>query len=214
VRLTRVLASLAECDSELDQAIAVLEEAGIQDVGTLPISHGDRVLVALAQQVTGRAVELVARCPRCELLNAVSLAPDQLPATTPRFASLGPGGVREPTYGDLLDLPTDSADAVAELVARCTVGEPLREPTAADLELVDDTLSGPIDLACAECDQPISVDADVQQVALARLAECARELERDVHLLADAYGWSLAEIEALPDARRRYLATLVSEARR
>jgi hypothetical protein len=209
-----VLASLAACDSELDQAIAVLEEAGIEDVGALPISDGDRVLLALAQQVTGRAIELVARCPRCGLLNAVSLAPDQLPASTPHFVSLGPGGLREPTYTDLLDLPTDPPAAVAELVARCTVGEPLRKPTAADLGLVDGTLSGPIDLACAECDQPISIDADVQQVALARLAECARELERDVHVLADAYCWSLAEIEALPDARRRYLATLVSEARR
>ena len=32
-------------------------------------------------------------------------------------------------------------------------------------------------------------------------------------LLAGAYGWRLAEIEALPDARRRRLAALVSEAR-
>lgn len=211
---TRVLASLAECDTELGQALAVLEQAGIENAAALPISQGDRMLLMFARQLTGRDVELVARCPRCELLNAVSLAPDHLPAATPRFAALGRGGVREPTYGDLLDLPRDPADAVAELVARCTVGEPLRQPTAADLELVDDSLSGPIEVTCVGCDESISIDADVQQVALARLAECACELELDVHLLAGAYGWSLPEIEALPDARRRYLATLVSEGRR
>ncbi len=210
----RVLASLAECDTELGQALAVLEEAGIEDVAALPISQGDRMLLALARQLTGREVELVARCPRCELLNAVSLAPEDVPAATPRFAALGRGGVREPTYGDLLDLPGDPADAIAELIARCTVGEPLRRPTAADLDLVDDTLTGPIEVTCVGCDESISVDADVQQVALARVAECACELERDVHLLAGAYGWSLPEIEALPDARRRYLAALVSEGRR
>jgi hypothetical protein len=213
VRGTRVLAALTESDTELGQAVAVLEAAGAGDVAALPVSQGDRELAALAQDLGGRELELVAPCPRCGVLNAVSLDPERLPAPAPRVAVLGRGGVREPTYGDLLDLPGDSQEALDELLARCTVGEPLRRPTAAALELVDDALSGPIALTCVGCQEPITIDADVQRLALVRLAECAREVEREVHLLAAAYHWSLAEIEALPDARRRQLAALVSESR-
>lgn len=214
MQATRILAALTEPESEVGQALAVLETAGLEDVAALPVSRGDRELVALARRLTGRDLELVADCPSCGLLNEVALAPDALPPAVPRAAALGGGGVREPTYGDLLDLPEDMDEATAELLRRCTVGAPDLPPTPAALELVDDTLSGPIDFACAECGAPVSIDADVQQVALARLGELARDLEREVHLLAAAYGWSLAEIEGLPDSRRRRLATLVSEGRR
>ena len=169
--------------------------------------------MSLTRCLTGEDLRLVAECPHCALLNEATLAPAGLAARAPRVAALGRGGIREPTYGDLLDLPPDEAEATDELLRRCTVAIPERRPTAAALELVDDTLSGPIVLACSGCGEQIAVDADVQQLALTRLGDLARELDREVHALAGAYGWSLAAIEALPDPRRRRLAALVSEAR-
>jgi hypothetical protein len=213
VQSTRVLAALAEPDGELGQAVAVLEAAGVEDALRLPVSQGDRELVALTCCLTGEDLRLVAECTHCALLNEATLAPESLAAPAPRVAALRRGGIREPTYADLLDLPAEEDEATDELLRRCTVAKPERRPTAAALELVDDTLSGPIVLACSGCDEPITVDADVQQLALARLGALARELDREVHLLAGEYGWSLTEIDALPDARRRRLATLVSEGR-
>ena len=210
---TRVVAALTEADSELGQVLAVLEAAGLEEPFALPVSEGDRALVALARRLTGSDLELVAECPRCELLNEVTLVPEIFPPTAPRVAPLGQGGVREPTYGDLVGLPDDEAEATAELLRRCTVGKPLARLTAAALELVDDALSGPVVFACVDCEAPMTIDADIQQLALARLGALARELEHDVNLLAQAYGWSLAEIDGLPYDRRRRLAALVSGGR-
>jgi len=211
VQATRVLAALAEPEGEVGQALAVLESAGLQDVAAVPLSQGDRELVAVARRLTGTDLELVAECPRCELLNEITLAPETFPEPAPRVAVLGRGGVREPSYGDLLALPEEPAEAIEELLRRCTVGSPERPPTAAALALVDDALAGPIDFLCAGCEEPVTIDADVQRLALARLGELAREIEHEVHLLARAYGWTLAEIEAMPAARRSRLALLVRD---
>jgi hypothetical protein len=213
VQVTEVLPALTGPETEVGQALAVLESAGVEGAAALPVSLGDRELVDLARTLAGAELELVARCPHCELLSEIVLAPESFPEPAPRVAALGRGGIREPTYGDLLDLPDDAEAATAELLRRCTVGAPERAPGPDELELVDDALSGPLEFSCAGCEGPVTLDVDVQQVALSRLGELARGLEREVHLLATAYGWTLAEIESLPDARRRRLALLVGEGR-
>lgn len=208
-----LLASLDGPPSEVAQVVALLGAAGFDEPEGLSVGEGDRQLLALYRSVTGEELELLAACPSCGELSAARVDPEQVPPPGPRTAVLGHGGgLREPTYGDLLDLPADPAQAVAELCGRCVVGSPARAPEAGDLELVDDSLAGPIVIFCAGCDRPIAVDLDVEQAILERLVRRAREIDRQVHALASAYHWSLAEIESLGDERRQTLADLVSEA--
>ena len=208
-----VLGALGAGGSELEQAVAVLAAAGVEDPGSLSLGEGDRRLLELALELSARDLELVAVCPACGVPNAVDLRPEDLPPPAPRVAWLGGGGLRGPTFADLRGLPSEPGAAVAELLRRCTVGSPARPPAEDDLDLVDDSLCGPLALACLECSEGIALEADVERLALLRLGECAREREDEVHVLAAAYHWSLHEIESLPDGRRRRLASLVREGR-
>ena len=76
---------------------------------------------------------------------------------------------------------------------------------------MDDSLTGPIVIACADCGGPIAVDIDVERAVIERLHRRAREIDHEVHMLARAYHWSLAEIESLGDAQRRNLAELAAD---
>jgi hypothetical protein len=208
-----LLAALDGPASEVEQVVALLSAAGCEEPERLGVGDGDRRLLALHRTVTGSELEVLASCPACGELSSAQVVPEQMPPPAPRTALLGSGGgLREPTYEDLLDLPPDPAQAVAELYARCVVGSPARPPGAEDLELVDDSLTGPLVVACSSCGQPIAVDLDIERAVLGRLVWCAHEIDREIHALASAYHWSLAEIESLGDERRRALAELIAEA--
>jgi hypothetical protein len=209
--VSALLAALDDAGSEVGQAVALLAAAGVADPQRLSLGEGDRRLLAICQAVTGSGVEVVAVCPSCGELSEAELSTETVPPARPRMARLGPGGgLREPGYGDLERLPADQRQAVAEVLARCVVGEPSRPPEPEDLELVDDSLAGPVVIACSACERPIAVDFDVQRAVLERLERRAREVDREVHLLASGYHWSLAEIESLSERRRQTLADLVA----
>ena len=211
----RVLLELRGPTSELGQVLAVLRAAGEAEAEAMLVGTGDRRLLDLATRLAGAAPEVSVACPACGELNSFVLSADVLPPAAPASAWWGPGGgLRPPTYADLVAVAEVGAGGgLDELLKRCTVGVPPRPATAADAEWADDTLSGPIDLACVACGEAVSLDVDVQRVVLERLMARAREVEREIHLLARAYHWNLATIEALPDARRRRLARLVDEDR-
>ena len=209
-----VLTAVDGPDTELGQVLAVLRASGVEDPAVMPLSAGDRVLLGIVERETGAPMELTVTCDACETVNSVVLAAASMPAAIARDAVCGwGGGVREPTYGDLLGLPTEATDAVNELVRRCTVGAPARPPTAADLDRVDDALTGPVVLVCAGCGAVTEAPVDVQRAALHRLTQMAEEVDAEVHLLAHAYHWDLATIEGLVPQRRRRLARLVADRR-
>lgn len=212
MRAAAVLAGLPEQDSELGQVLALLRASSEDDPETLPVAEGDRRLLALHRALTGRDVELVAVCGACGTENELSLA--SVPDAEPRVALCGAGGgLRAPVYGDLLRLPEDGEEAVAELLRRCTVGSPSRPPVVEDLEHVDDTLAGPLVGACVECGEPVEVALDAEPVVLAGLHAQLGRIDEEIHLLARAYHWDLETIERLPDERRTRLARLVAEER-
>jgi hypothetical protein len=208
------LAAIGACDDELGQALALLRTAGCMEPEALTLGEGDRLLLALYHDLTGSDLEVVVECSACESVNVATLSPQTVPRHEPRCAWLGPAaGLRQPTYEDLLGLPGDPALAETELLARCSVGQPPRPPRSEQLELVDDALTGPVVLACVECGRRFEMAADIQRLVLENLQRCAVMLDLELHLLASAYGWSLAELESLPDDRRRRLAHLVAEGR-
>jgi hypothetical protein len=212
--VSALLAALDEDESEVGQAVALLAAAGVESSDDLSVGEGDRLLLELCRTLTGADLEIVAVCPACGELSEAVVSPEAVPQTTAHIVPLGTsGGLREPTYRDLRRLPPDPQEGLRELLSRCVVGSPAREPGPADLELVDDSLAGPIAIACTACGEPIGVDVDVQRAVLERLARCAQEIDEEVHLLASTYHWSLGEIEALGDKRRRALALLVAEHR-
>jgi uncharacterized metal-binding protein YceD (DUF177 family) len=212
VNAPAVLAALDAGGDELGQVVAVLRAAGEAEPESLDLGSGDRRLLEVLADVTGSAIEVTARCSRCLELNFAVVVPDSVPPSRPRHARLGTGGgLRQPTYADLADLPADDGDAARELLRRCVVGTPTRSPSAEHVDLVDDALTGPVRLECAGCGEPVEVELDVQANVIERLALHARTVDIEVHLLARAYHWSLAEITALPDGRRSALAQLVAE---
>ena len=212
--VSALLAALDGAGNEVGQAVALLAASGVEHPERLALGDGDRALLGLCRTVTGHEVEVVAVCPACGELSEAQLGEGSVPAAAARVARLGcGGGLREPCYADLEGLPADPAAAVEELLARCVVGEPSRLPRPEDLELVDDSLAGPVVIACSDCGEPIAVDVDIERAVLERLERRAREVDREVHLLASSYHWSLAEIESLGERRRRTLAELAGEER-
>ncbi|MEO3868227.1 hypothetical protein ABGB18_05285 [Nonomuraea sp. B12E4] len=207
------LSGLREEAGELEQCMAVLAACGL-DPPSVDVADGDRVLLRAHQALTGQDLELALRCHACAEVSSVRLAPDTVPPIRPRTALLGQGGgLRQPTYGDLLGLPA-GGEGPAELLRRCVVGSPSRAPTDADFELVDDSLTGPLLFGCPECGAEVEQGIDVQTVVLRALVRLLDEFDLEVHLLASAYRWDLATIEALPRARRRRLAALAADDRR
>jgi hypothetical protein len=208
---TALLSAFDGLPGEVAQAVALLRASGVEEPDSLTVGEGDRLLVALCRELTRGDVTVLAMCPCGELVEAV-LSPETVPPASARMTVLGTGGgLREPTYADLLELPDDPDEAVRELLARCVVGSPSRAPRPDDLELVDDSLAGPIVTAWPACGEALAVDLDVERAVLERLARRAREIDHEIHLLASAYHWSLAEIEALDDGRRGTLAGLVAD---
>ena len=212
MRAAAVLAGLSEDGGELMQALALLRGTHEDAPERLTVATGDRRLLALHRALPGRDVELLAVCEGCGTENELSLA--SVPAEEPRVAVCGTGGgLRAPTYGDLLGLPADESSAVTELLRRCTVGSPSRAPEPGDLERVDDSLVGPLVSSCVECGAPLEVGLDVERVVLTALHAQRGRIDEEIHLLAGAYHWDLDTIERLPDERRSRLARLIAEER-
>ncbi len=208
------VAALHSSGDELGQVLALHRAAGVQEPERLTVSVGDRRLLGIHRALTGRELEVAATCAACEAVSVAVLSPESVPPGAERSAWLGPGGgLREPTYGDLLELPSPPDAAEAELLRRCVVGAPPRAPRAEELERIEDSLAGPVRIECVECGATLEIPADVERLVLERLAQHAAETEVEIHLLAEAYGWSLSAIEALPDERRRRFARLVAVGR-
>lgn len=77
---------------------------------------------------------------------------------------------------------------------------------AARLEVLAPLLDVELDAACAECGQAQQMRFDIQSFVLQRLLDERESLLAEVHALAAGYGWSLAEIAALPRGLRRAFA--------
>lgn len=213
MRKSDLLDAMATPGGELDQVLALLSASGVAQPRLLSVADGDRWLLALLREMTGRDLESAVTCPACGAINSVALAPETVPPQHERVAWLRHGGLRAPTYGDLCELPRDAGEARRELARRCVVGTPVDEPDPALLDLVDDALTGPLVIACTECGQGVTAPLDVERAILEALRGVANELEVEIHLLARTYHWDLPSIEALPDERRARLAELVESGR-
>ena len=208
---SNVLTCLWDQPTELGQTLDLLSAYGVQGPERLPMGEIDRLLLRLHRKVCGSDLEFTSRCPGCNAQNAFVLAAELLPPAQPAWVRVGTGGgVRPPAVVDLVDLPLDLDAAPLAVLERCTVGSPSEPATAVHLALavsLDEV--GPLGLECVDCGRPFEAAVDLGRAVLGAMVARATELDREVHLIATTYGWSLAEIESLPDGRREHLVGLI-----
>jgi hypothetical protein len=208
--------------------------------GRLALADRDRLLAALHHELYGDRIESHVRCHACgegiELgfslaALAASLAParEQLQGPDLEGYFLLPEQlrVRLPTSDDqaaLLGCQPERARLA--LLERCLAPDELAKRTLADLDQgtlarIEQQLADanpivdlPLDIPCHACRAVQQVRFDLPTYLLRALAHERRYLLREIHYVAHAYGWSLAEILELERDDRRRLVELIAAERR
>ncbi|MEU3660516.1 hypothetical protein AB0E77_12285 [Streptomyces sp. NPDC032940] len=196
-----------------------------EDVGDLPLSELNALLLDLREGSFGAALPCAADCPNCDEPLEVTVTADELRAPGRRNI---PGPSRAPltlraegyevvyrplTGRDLLAIDPASPEARRVLLSRCVLasepgGDPLPEKVleriAQRLADVDPGADTVLSLACPYCRHPWAAALDVAAYLWAEVEGCARRLLHEVHTLARVYGWSESEVLAVSPARRRF----------
>lgn len=214
-----------------DRAPSLLRSLGAiaadEAVEELTVGDCDARLIALRRGLFGETLEVLADCPECgeEVELALALA-DVQPPIGGRPAdpvAIDAGGYRVlcrlPRNRDLHTLdPDDEPSAVRALVARCAVRAHDRDGAElAATELPDATLDD-VARALAQRDPGAQTEVRIQcpgghewveelnirAVVWTDLTEWLGRTLTETHRLAQAYGWSEAEILAMAPWRRRW----------
>jgi len=196
----------------------------------MPHTDVDAALLALRRLLRGPRIVATARCaaPGCgrrvdldfEIGDYLEHHAPRLPRGVvadddePGWFSLASDRLRFrlPTAADQLAI-AGRAGGEALLVRRClrppSAPARLRRRAEAAMEALAPSLVGELNGACPECGVALAVRFDPLQFVLRELRERAAGLLDEVHLLASRYGWSEAEILALPHERRARYAELI-----
>lgn len=186
-------------------------------------------LAALREATFGADLTAICPCPNpdCRVMAEFSatvrdLAPD-LERTTASAANfwitVGETDLtcRVPTSTDLAhlskadDMTVQALDDDA-LVKRCVSTSSPADLSAPDIVAAvveawrdrDPGVEAPVELSCEACGEVWTFSFDWVRFLWIEVAAAARDLLENVHLLAQAYGWSEAEILGLGTARREY----------
>lgn len=216
------------------RALALLAAAGIapEEARGWSIGRRDAAILELRRAVFGDAMEGVADCPHCgsrleARLSATALRPTAV--ATPQHVTVEQDGYRLtarcPDSDDvlLLEAAPRGTDLPELLLARCLLSAekdgqpigapalpaPLRAALEQALEQADPLGDASLALDCPECGQAWAAALDLADWTWREVELWAGRLLGEVHGLASAYGWTEAEVLALPPRRRaRYLELL------
>jgi hypothetical protein len=209
---------------------AATPDVADESLGDLPVGERDRRLLLWRERWFGPDVSAIERCPWCgEQMELGFALADVLVETD------FPPAANHVTTGDgyeiVFRLPTSrdlaTAAACADVVAAreavltgCLVeirheGEPvsIAEVPAHVIAQIEETMEAldpqanvELSLRCAACEGVWAVCFDIISYVWDEIAVWARQVLREIHHLAAAYGWSERDILALGPARRaRYL---------
>jgi hypothetical protein len=209
---------------------AATPDAESESLGDLPVGERDRRLLLWRERWFGPDVSAVERCPWCgeqvELGFAVAdvlVEAGSPPAATHVTARDGYEIVfRLPTSRDLATAAgcADVAAAREAVLTGCLIeirheGEPVTAAAVPAhviaqveeaMEALDPQANIELSLRCAVCEGAWAVYFDIVSYVWDEIAVWARQVLREIHHLAAAYGWSERDILALGPARRaRYL---------
>jgi hypothetical protein len=197
-------------------------EGGPVDLAALPVPVHDRLLAEVFRAEIGPEATCRAACTACGegfefalSLAALIAAQDAEAAGTGMAAADG----RWPVAGHRVRPPTlaDGAGRAAGALVAALCDSPPGPEAAAEiaafLERAAPILALDLDAACPHCGAAERLAFDLPRFLVRALANDRPFLIRETHLIAARYGWSHAEIMALPRDDRRAFATLIETER-
>ena len=224
----------------IDQALAILVSAmpdrPLAHLARLSIGERDRALLDVYARTFGPRFDAVASCVRCHDALEFSFRVDDVRVAAAENREHG-CRFSEDAYALEYRLP-DSVDlaaivargaaslaaARALLVERCVLSAgnadgpvaatdlPPRivDRLAAHMQAADPQAEVALQVTCPSCGHAWQTGFDVVTFLWAKIVVRARQLLREVHLLARAYGWRESDILSLSPARRRHYLALVT----
>jgi len=182
-----------------------------------PLGDRNAAILRLRQATFGDRLRAVLDCPRCgERLELDADTTTLLSASAGAEASVEVEGLRfrPPTSRDLIGIlgESDAEAARLRLLRLCLIGDgdsadPVLLASLGDrvedaLEQADSLADLTFGFVCDACGHEWQASIDVAAFLWDEVDLHARRLLDEVHVLARAYGWSEAEILALPEERR------------
>jgi hypothetical protein len=213
----------------LDRALllfAVAEpERPAHTLADVPLGACHSALMRLRWASFGQQLPAWLDCPHCGERMEFELGPAQLPPMAPPPAVVEVSGQRFrcPALRDLaalLDSP-DVEQAARRLLHLCADVEgalptdehdqhALLQRLETTLEAADPWACLGVAYQCPACERHGDTEIDIASYLWEEIEGHARQLLDEVHLLAQAYGWSEAQVLALSDVRRTAYLTRVS----
>ena len=197
------------------------------DISGDTLGRRNQRLIALRRSLGMlRPIEAKGRCG-CGVDNEVIIPADAIEAAptppTGAVVSVEVDGrtllARLPTMADLASVAsmTDPAAAGAALVRRCldpanddaVNSETVLLALGSAFEAVDPAADIRLAVTCAGCGEPLRVAVDLANFIGRDVAAQLAGLTGEIDALARAYGWSEADILALPPVRRRRYVAMV-----
>jgi hypothetical protein len=198
--------TIAGCYTDLDR----------RALAALSIGERDALLLEIRRLVAGDRLCGICRCEACGEGNEFDLDAAVLPrpaAPPDRVVTAMVGGrnlrVRLPNSFDLaavVDAPDDDA-ATRAIVERCLLDEvPIDDHVVGAVDRAMEAAEGvaavAVNFACSACGAANRAPLDIASFLWVELAERIARVVDDVDILASAYGWSEADILAMPERRR------------
>lgn len=199
------------------------------DLAVLPLGRRDGLLLRLRALTLGPELEVFVSCGKCQGTMEFSVAIDDLvPGVVepivpePFVVEVGEerARCRLPNSLDLMALVgvKDRGMGAMMLVRRCVLAmerggvvvpvgaasDGLLTGLAARIAEEDPLAVIRFDMDCVNCENRIGADLDVVGYFWEEISAQVKRLSREVHQLAQAYGWSEREILQMTTARRRW----------
>jgi hypothetical protein len=203
-------------------------------VARLPLGRRDGRLLHLRAELTSRPLDATAACPACGERVEFDADADALAAMADRAAASVAAALEVDGFRVTWRLP-DSDDVIAAsaagsaddaegvLLGRCvsSASGPDGHVDAAELpRTVRDAVSRAmaeadplaeivISLTCPACSATFDADLDIAAFVWTELRARARRVLHEVAVLARAFGWTEAQVLAMPERRRQAYLDLV-----
>lgn len=204
----------------LDRALLLFAQAApelpVDRLADRPLGECHAALMRLRWRSFGSRLPLWLDCPSCGERMEFELQADQLPAMQPPPERIEVAGrtYRCPTTRDLAHVADlgDTQAAARQLLQACAdepapLEEARRGQVEAAMEDADPWADLSVAFQCPACGQDDQAGFDVAGYLWEEVEARSRQLLDEVHLLAQAYGWSERDILSLSAARRSaYLA--------
>jgi hypothetical protein len=187
---------------------------GALDPMQMAASDRDALLAALHRQCWGDRIISTLLCAACDSRFDLSF---QLSEVQRHLASasaeLGPFKV--PSAAEELSAIAHGArGGVLQLARTCGAAPEDVERASDALAAVAPIVDLDLGARCVECGHEQAAHFDLQSFVLQRLLNERTALLAEIHLLAAAYGWSLAEILSLARSTRRAMVAVLAKASR